>query len=436
MKYYDITAVLSDKLPVYGGAEPGVTISAHSSMERGDRCNVSLVTFGSHNGTHADMPKHFIDDGETCETMPLGAFFGSARVLDLRPFLQGRKQVEVGDLLPFDIQPHEIIILNMGNSHLMREPAFTRDYVSVSREAASYLADLPIKTVGVDYLSIEKPGGTGFSVHQRLLGKGIAILEGLVLDGPPEVYQGRYLLSALPLKLPKGDGSPVRAVLADEFKLELVIFDMDGLVLDTEPCSHRGWCEAGRQMGFDMGEELYRRMIGTNYNVCKERMKEYMGYSFDFEEAYAIRTDYVRTHTAANGIQLKKGVREILDALEAHNIKKCIATSTDIKRANEMLKSVDLLHRFAHVIGGNEIKNGKPAPDIFIKAAEQSGARPEGCLVLEDSEAGAEAAYRAGMRAVIVPDLYEPTPQTRARVCAVCRDLNETADFITARYVP
>jgi arylformamidase len=432
IRIYDITAVLSEELPVYGGGtDPGIVIKEHYSMTRGDRCNVSNVIFGNHTGTHADVPKHFIDDGLTCENVPLDHFIGPARVLDLRPFLtENRKLAQPADLEHFDIGAGEIILLNMGNSHLMRQSVFTRDYISVSLEAAEYLANKNVKTVGVDYLSIEASGSGTNPVHKALLGKGITILEGLVFDNDGEVLQGRYILSALPLKFKNGNGSPVRAVLADDFKLELVICDMDGLMLDTEPVSHNGWCEASKQMGFDMGEDLYRKMIGTNYNVCKQRMQNYLGYSFDFEEAYAIRSTYVRKQIDTNGVQVKKGLDVLLNRLDELNIKKCVATSTDYKRAKKLLTGIGVFKRFQHVIGGDNIKNGKPDPEIFLKAAELTGAAPKNCLVLEDSEAGAEAAYKAGMRTVLVPDMYAPNANTMAKVNAVCADLEEAAGLI------
>jgi beta-phosphoglucomutase-like phosphatase (HAD superfamily) len=96
----------------------------------------------------------------------------------------------------------------------------------------------------------------------------------------------------------------------------------------------------------------------------------------------------------------------------------------------ELLKSVDLISRFDHIIGGDDIKNGKPAPDIFLKAAGLNDTKPENCLVLEDSETGAEAAWRAGMRIIVVPDMYEPNVQTVSNVSAICKDLIEAAKTI------
>ena len=242
MRLYDLTATFSEDLPIYG-SDPRVVITEHYAMSRGQSCNVSRLEFGCHTGTHADVPKHFIDDGAACDNIPLDHFLGPAKVFDLRRALDGRLTVEAADLAPLPIGEGDIILLNTGNSPLMRARDFHTDYVSLSPEAADLLADKKIKTIGIDYLSVEAPGSKGHRTHLALLGAGITILEGLVFDNEPPgfVPQGQYFLSALPLKIKNGNGSPVRAVLADERVLELVIFDMDGLMLDTEPISVAGW---------------------------------------------------------------------------------------------------------------------------------------------------------------------------------------------------
>jgi arylformamidase len=184
MRIYDISAVISESLPVYAG-DPGVEIRPRIAIANGGVCNVSMLTFGSHTGTHADMPKHFFDGGLTCDTIPLDCFCGKARLYDLRARLSGRKSVTPEDLAGLEMDAGDIILLNTGNSPLMRESRFTPDYVSLSPEAAEDLAGKKIKALGIDYLSVERFGG-GFEAHRALLGAGIAILEGLVFDETPE----------------------------------------------------------------------------------------------------------------------------------------------------------------------------------------------------------------------------------------------------------
>jgi len=206
MKIYDITAEISKNLPIYGnGQRPNITFPAQTA--KGDTYNISQIDLSSHTGTHADMPLHFVDGATNCVTTPLEHFFGPAKVFRIHAGSHIRK----ADLEHLDIQEGDIILLNTGQSQYMSCGTFKEDYIALTTEAAQYLADKKIKTLGIDYLSIDPYGATDFAVHKILLGSGIAALEGLVLTDVPE---GEYVLSALPLKIPNGDGSPVRAVLA------------------------------------------------------------------------------------------------------------------------------------------------------------------------------------------------------------------------------
>jgi HAD superfamily hydrolase (TIGR01509 family) len=159
-------------------------------------------------------------------------------------------------------------------------------------------------------------------------------------------------------------------------------------------------------------------------------MSEYMGYAFDFDEAYTIRSSYVQQHVDKHGVKMKAGLLELLDTVDKLGIKKCIATSTDLKRARALLSIVGIADRFDRIVGGDNIKNSKPDPEIFIKAASDCGVKAENCLVLEDSETGIEAAHKAGMRSIMVPDMFVPEISTMVKVSSICRDLHEVARHI------
>jgi len=177
-------------------------------MANGDAYNISKITFSTHTGTHADTPLHFIADGTDCITTPLDRFYGKAKVISLNV----TTHITKADLEDKDIQEGDIILLNTGQSKYMSCGEFNKNFIALTVEAAEYLADKKIKTIGIDYLSIDPYGTRGYNAHKVLLGKGIAALEGLVLDGVPD---GEYIISALPLKYPNGDGSPVRAILVE-----------------------------------------------------------------------------------------------------------------------------------------------------------------------------------------------------------------------------
>ena len=204
MKIYDITAEISNDLPVFGNERPAITATAQ--MDKGDEYNFTKLFLTAHTGTHADMPLHFISGGVACNEIALDYFYGPAKVMRIAVNSHVRK----ADIAHLDINAGDIILLCTGQSAYMQQAAFKEDFIALTPEAAEYLVEKKIKTVGIDYLSIDPYGAAGFPAHKALLGNGIAILEGLVLEGVPE---GTYTLSALPLKIPNGDGSPVRAVL-------------------------------------------------------------------------------------------------------------------------------------------------------------------------------------------------------------------------------
>ena len=207
MKIYDITAAIGDNMPVYGNERP--TVNRVAKIEEGAPYNFTTLAFTTHTGTHADMPAHFVLDGATCDTVPLTYFYGKAKVIRVPV----TSHVTRADLLPHDIQAGDILLIDTGQSKYMGQGAFKQDFIALTPDAAAYLVEKQVKTVGIDYLSIDPYGAEGFPAHKLLLGSGVAVLEGLVLENVPE---GEYILSALPLKIAGGDGSPVRAVLVGE----------------------------------------------------------------------------------------------------------------------------------------------------------------------------------------------------------------------------
>ena len=206
MKIYDITAEIGPSLPPYGDTGHP-TITAVAQMANGDFCNVSKMKLSTHTGTHADMPLHFVDGTANCVSVPLEHFYGPAKVMSL----DINSHVTKADLVGLDISAGDIILLNTGQSKYMSQPGFKADFLALTPEAAEYLVSKKIMTIGIDYLSVDPYDTTDYAVHKILLGNGIVVLEGLVLDGVPD---GEYFLSALPLKIENGDGSPVRAVLS------------------------------------------------------------------------------------------------------------------------------------------------------------------------------------------------------------------------------
>lgn len=204
---------------------------------------------------------------------------------------------------------------------------------------------------------------------------------------------------------------------------EAVIFDMDGVVLDSEPIYRLCWRRAASDLGFSVSDELYARLIGRNNGDSEAIVKEELGARFPLEEFRQRWNAHFNDYVQSRNVPLKPGVLELLRYLDDNAIAKAMATSTEREKAIASLGEVG--RRFDVMVTGDEIEHGKPAPDIFLRAANGLAVPPESCWVVEDSEPGVRAAHAAGMRAVIVPDLERPSPDVCSLAAWVCDSLGE-----------
>ena len=186
---------------------PPVRIERALSIDRGDAANVSSISMGAHTGTHMDAPIHFIPNGIGIDQMPLDATLGPARVIEIHD----PEAVRVEELRPHALVEGERVLFKTRNSaRAWHTDAFVEDFVYISVEAARYLAEQRVRTVGVDYLSVGGYKKDGAATHQALLEAGIWIVEGLNLAS---ATAGSYELVCLPLKIVGSDGAPARALL-------------------------------------------------------------------------------------------------------------------------------------------------------------------------------------------------------------------------------
>ncbi len=204
-KFIDVTAPLSADLPTFPG-DPPFQVDATHRLGQGDAYNVARMTLGTHAGTHVDAPFHFMEGGATVDQLALEILIGKVRVVDL----MGRDSVDRADLEALDLREDLRVLLKTRNSGLLRQSAFQEDYVYLTPDAATYLAQVGIKLVGFDYLSIEKFGSADYAAHLALLKAGVVIVEGLDLS---EIEPGDYDMVCLPLRIAGADGSPARVVL-------------------------------------------------------------------------------------------------------------------------------------------------------------------------------------------------------------------------------
>jgi len=205
-RLFDISMEITKDTIVYPG-DTKIVFTEDNSISKGDTCNTWSMSFGSHMGTHVDAPKHFCEDGLTIDQLTPDFFVGKAKVYEVK----NRKYIGAEDISEFDIQKNDIILLKTSNSELPTIGEFNTDFVYITAEAAVYLAEKGIKTLGFDYLSIEKYGSKSNDAHNTLLGNNIAVIEGLRLKN---IEPGIYDIIALPINLLNGNGSPVRAFLS------------------------------------------------------------------------------------------------------------------------------------------------------------------------------------------------------------------------------
>jgi HAD superfamily hydrolase (TIGR01509 family) len=193
-----------------------------------------------------------------------------------------------------------------------------------------------------------------------------------------------------------------------------VIFDMDGLMLDTEPLAARAWTDAAADLGVVFDHTVTARLIGRNAPDCLVLIRAHHGADYPVDALMrAWHAAYDRI-VAREGIALKDGLLELLAWLDDEAIPRAVATSTRRLRAWAKLESTALAHRFAALVGGDEIASGKPAPDIFFAAAAKLRVAAADCLVLEDSEPGIRGALAAGMAPILVPDRDTPSRELLA----------------------
>jgi arylformamidase len=205
-RIYDISVPIRSGGLAYPG-NPEIDITLQQAVAKGAGANVSAIRFGSHTGTHADAARHFFDDGQPVDAIPLERLIGPALLVS---FADGVRAVGAADLEAHNLKGHKRILLRTRNSALLSRNEFVPDYTYLAPDGAQYLVDKGVELVGIDYLSIEQFHSGHHKTHRTLLAKSVVILEGLDLSVPPP---GEYQLICLPLRIEGCDGAPARAVL-------------------------------------------------------------------------------------------------------------------------------------------------------------------------------------------------------------------------------
>ncbi len=212
--------------------------------------------------------------------------------------------------------------------------------------------------------------------------------------------------------------------------IKAVIFDLDGIIIDTEVISYQMYKNIARQYGYEFTLDNYiqnysgRTLVNNINRIIKE---------FDLPTTYDEAMNYLLTHensTNDHGFELKEGVKELLEYLKDNNYKIILATSSMKERALNALKQHDIDQYFDDMVFGPEVEHAKPYPDIFLKAIEKAGVEVDEGLVLEDSESGIQAAYSGNIPVICIPDMKEPSQHFKDMTVAVLPSLLNVIDYL------
>lgn len=213
--------------------------------------------------------------------------------------------------------------------------------------------------------------------------------------------------------------------------IELIIFDMDGLLLDTESISIKAWIRACKEFEYSLDTNLAIQRIGTSRKTRDDFYSKYLGNDFPKEEVDTLRDRYFNEIVYNSDTILKEGVMEILDYLDNLGLKKAVATSTFRSRATELLLLMNIYDRFDLILCGDEVINPKPNPEIYEKVCSTLGIYKDKAMVLEDSDIGALAAYNADIRYILVPDLKPPTEESIDNAYGVMKSLLDFKEYFS-----
>ena len=212
--------------------------------------------------------------------------------------------------------------------------------------------------------------------------------------------------------------------------IKAVIFDMDGLLIDTEKHLVESWTQAAREFGYPFTREHGLMLRSLTKQYAAPLLKEIFDDSFDYFTVRERRKQIMEEKIKKAGIERKPGAKELLAYLHKRGIKTAVATATDLERAERYLKEVDLWGEFDKVVCVSMVKIGKPEPDVYIYACEQIGEDPKDCMALEDSPNGIRSACAAGLKPVMVPDLTEPDEEISKLLYAKAVTLADVIDIL------
>lgn len=209
-----------------------------------------------------------------------------------------------------------------------------------------------------------------------------------------------------------------------------VVFDLDGLMVDTERIALECWLESARAMGWEISRETCLALVGLGQRESRQALLDRMGGKFPLTEVSARGRERYLQRLRGEGVALKPGLVELLDWLAGREVPTAVATSTQHALAMEKLALAGLADRFGIVVCGDQVPRGKPAPDVYREAVTRIAVDPAQCIALEDSEIGLRAAHAAGLACIVVPDLMPPSAEFEPLAHAIVPTLRDAQRLV------
>ena len=212
--------------------------------------------------------------------------------------------------------------------------------------------------------------------------------------------------------------------------IKAIIFDMDGLMIDSERVTFECYQEILKGMNLTMDEEFYKTLLGKPLKGIYQRFYDVYGNDFPIEDVIKDVHALMAKRFETEGVPIKTGLKSLLEYLKENNYKKIVSTSSNRALFDTILSQAQITDYFDDSICGDEVTKGKPNPEVFLKSCQKLGVNVDEAIVLEDSEAGIQASYDAGIKVICIPDMKYPEKQYEEKTFKILKDLNDVTEYL------
>ena len=212
--------------------------------------------------------------------------------------------------------------------------------------------------------------------------------------------------------------------------IKAIIFDMDGLMIDSERVTFECYQEILKGMNLTMDEEFYKTLLGKPLKGIYQRFYDVYGNDFPIEDVIKDVHALMAKRFETEGVPIKTGLKSLLEYLKENNYFTIVATSSNRDRVDTILSQAQITDYFDDSICGDEVTKGKPNPEVFLKSCQKLGVNVDEAIVLEDSEAGIQASYDAGIKVICIPDMKYPEKQYEEKTFKILKDLNGVTEYL------